>query len=159
MSRYRRDKTAGGTWFFTVVTYGRQSVLCDEPVRAVLRNAIVQTRLKWPFRIDAWVLLPDHLHCIWTLPENEADFSIRWNLIKRRTSKTLKETYFNPGLMTDSKNNRRELTLWQRRFWEHRIRDERDFNHHVEYIRHNPVKHGHAQSPEKWPFTGIPRHR
>jgi hypothetical protein len=71
---YRRDKTVGGSWLFTAVTYGRQPVLCDEPVRAALRKAIMQTRLKWPFRIDAWVLLVDHLHCIWTLPEGDADF-------------------------------------------------------------------------------------
>lgn len=163
MSRYRRDKTAGGSWLFTVVTYGRQPVLCDDPVRAALRDAIVQTRLKWPFRIDAWVLLPDHLHCIWTLPEGDADFSTRWNLIKRRTSKTVRTMGlckpYDAELMTESKRKRRELTFWQRRFWEHRIRDDRDFDHHAEYIRHNPVKHGHAQSPEQWPFTGIHHHR
>ena len=72
----------GGAGFFTVVTYRRQPVLCDDVVRVALRRAIEQTRVNWPFRVDAWVLLPDHLHCIWTLPDGDADFSTRWNLIK-----------------------------------------------------------------------------
>ena len=93
--------------------------LCDEPVRDALRAAIAQTRINWPITIDAWVLLPDHLHCIWTLPTGDADFAIRWNLIKHRTSQALKEVYFTTGLMTASKSSRRELTFWQRRYWEH----------------------------------------
>ena len=91
MSRYRRDNTPGATWFFTVVTYKRQRTLCDEPVRDALRAAIAQTRINWPMTIDAWVLMPDHLHCIWTLPTGDADFATRWNLIKRRTSQALKD--------------------------------------------------------------------
>jgi len=155
MSGYRRDKTLAGTWFFTVVTYQRQPVLCDAAVRVALRRAIVKTRQDWPFRVDAWVLLPDHLHCIWTLPAGDADFSTRWNLIKRRTSKALGSEYYKPELMNASKIRRRENTLWQRRFWEHRLRDENDFIKHVAYIHNNPVKHGYVSSPEQWTYSTI----
>jgi len=158
MPRYRRDNTPGATWFFTVVTYQRQRILCDEQVRDALRAAIAQTRINWPFVIDAWVMLPDHLHCIWTLPEGDADFATRWNLIKRRTSKALKGAYFTDGLMTASKSAHRELTFWQRRYWEHRIRDERDFERHVDYIHYNPVKHGQATAPANWPYSTFHRY-
>ncbi|MDD5759080.1 MAG: transposase [Desulfobulbaceae bacterium] len=146
------------TLFFTVLIYLRHSILCDKPVRDALREAIAKTRTNWPFVIDAWVLLPEHLHCIWTLPPGDADFSTRWNLIKRRTSQALKANYFTDSLMTASKLNRRELTFWQRRYWEHRIRDERDFEHHVDYIHYNPVNHGHATSPRDWCYSSIHRY-
>nr|WP_315469731.1 transposase [uncultured Undibacterium sp.] len=84
MSRYRRSLLAGGTYFFTVVTYRRQAILCDEMLRDALRSAIESVRASRPFTIDAWVLLPDHLHCIWTLPKGDADFSTRWMMIKRK---------------------------------------------------------------------------
>jgi putative transposase len=157
MSRYRRDTTLGATWFFTVVTYRRQPVLCDDAVRTAFRDAITTTRTDWPFRIDAWVLLPDHLHCIWTLPEGDADFSTRWNLIKRRTSKALNETYMQPEWMSKSKRSHRELTFWQRRFWEHRIRDDLDFERHTDYIHYNPVKHGQVTSPLEWKHSTFHR--
>ena len=86
MSRYRRANDAGCSYFFTIVTYRRQKFLCDEPVRTALRKAIITVQEKRPFAIDAWVLLPDHLHCIWTLPPGDADFSVRWNQIKRKVS-------------------------------------------------------------------------
>lgn len=157
MSRYRRDNTPGATWFFTVVTYKRRAILCDEPVRAALRDAIVKTSQSWPFRIDAWVLLPDHMHCLWTLPEGDANFSTRWNLIKRRTSKALKNTCHQPEWMNASKTAHRELTLWQRRFWEHRIRDEWDFEKHADYIHYNPVKHGLCARPMDWAYSSMHR--
>lgn len=157
MSCYRRDNTLGGTWFFTVVTFRRREILCKDPVRKALREAIAETRQSWPFRIDAWVLLPDHMHCLWTLPDGDADFSLRWNLIKRRTSKALKDIYHLPELMNDSKRAHRELTLWQRRFWEHRIRDERDFERHADYIHYNPLKHGLCHRPVDWPYSSLHR--
>ncbi len=158
MSRYRRGNTPGATWFFTVATYKRQRILCDEPVRVALRTAIAQTRANWPFVIDAWVLLPDHIHCIWTLPPDDADFATRWNLVKRRTSGALKDSYFSDGLMNPSKSSRRELTFWQRRFWEHQIRDERDYETHVDYIHYNPVKHGLVTRVKDWPYSTFHRH-
>ncbi len=157
MSRYRRDDTPGATWFFTVVTYRRREILCDEVVRNALREAITLTRSDWPFQVDAWVLLPNHMHCLWTLPEGDADFSTRWNLIKRRVSKALKDSYLMPEWMNASKSVHRELTFWQRRFWEHRIRDEQDFERHADYIHYNPVKHGLCNRPDDWPYSTVHR--
>ena len=110
-------------------------------IRATLRQAIKSAQLTQPFTIDAWVLLPDHLHTIWTLPPNDADFGIRWALIKRFVSKHNAELKRNEW-MNASKQKRRESTIWQRRFWEHQIRDEADFEKHADYIHYNPVKHG-----------------
>ena len=155
MSRYRRDNAPGATWFFTVVTFNRQNVLCDEPVRTALREAIQFTRRDWPFRVDAWVLLPNHMHCLWTLPGGDMDFPIRWNLIKRRTSNALKDRYFRPEWTNSSRISRRELTFWQRRFWEHRIRDNEDFELHTRYIHYNPVKHGLCNRPTDWPYSSL----
>ena len=107
----------GGTYFFTVVTFRRQRFLCDDDVRAALRDGIKTTRERFPFDIDAWVLLSDHLHCIWTLLPGDADFGKRWSLIKRHVTKhcpRLKRTEW----MNDSKQKRMESTLWQRRFWD-----------------------------------------
>lgn len=157
MSRFRRATTRGGTYFFTVVTYRRQKILCDPLIRTALRQAINKTRASYPFIIDAWVLLPDHLHCIWTLPDGDADFSTRWSKIKRHVSIECREQYRSGEWLSDSKNKHRESTLWQRRFWEHRIRDEEDFNRHVDYIHHNPVKHGMCKMPGQWPHSTFHR--
>ena len=158
MSRYRRAKTTGASYFFTVVTYRRQNILCDIPLRTALREAVTKTRQHHPFTIDAWVLLPDHLHCIWTLPEGDADFSMRWSRIKRYVSIATKERYRNSEWLTDSKKKHRESTLWQRRFWEHRIRDQDDFNQHLDYIHYNPVKHGLCEHPAEWPYSTLHRY-
>ena len=157
MPNYRRATVAGGTYFFTVVTYRRQHCLCDDDVRAALRAGIEYTRERLPFAIDAWVLLPDHLHCIWTLPPGDADFGKRWGLIKRFVSLHCSRLRHDNWL-TASKQTRNESTLWQRRFWEHQIRNDQDFKHHVDYIHHNPVKHGHAQRVADWPHSTFHRY-
>lgn len=158
MSHYRRANTAGATYFFTVVSYRRQKILCDDPIRNALRDAIKTTQKKYPFNIDAWVLLPDHLHCIWTLPENDADYSKRWGIIKRKVSLACSGQYKNEAWLTVSKNKHRESTLWQRRFWEHQIRDQQDFNRHVDYIHYNAVKHGLCDQPVAWPYSTLHRY-
>jgi len=158
MPNYRRAAVGGGTYFFTVVTYRRQHFLCDDAVRSALRTAIRDVRKTHPFDIDAWVLLPDHLHCIWTLPPGDADFGKRWGLIKRYVSQHcghLKRDHW----LTESKQHRRESTLWQRRFWEHQIRDEWDLCHHFDYIHFNPVKHGHVVRVADWAFSSFHRYR
>ncbi len=99
--------------------------------------------------------MPDHLHCVWTLPNNDHNFSIRWNLIKKRFTHVAKPYLQQPNLMTASKQKHRESTLWQRRFWEHQIRDENDYRHHIEYIHHNPVKHGLVNNPYHWQYSTI----
>ncbi|WP_395822714.1 REP-associated tyrosine transposase [Collimonas sp.] len=134
MSRYRRSKAAGSTFFFTVVSYRRQAILCDELIRVALRDSVNAVRKKRPFTIDAWVLLPDHLHCVWTLPEGDSDFSTRWRMIKHAVSTTCRDAYRRPEWLSRSKHSHRESTFWQRRFWEHQIRDDKDFARHLDYI-------------------------
>ena len=158
MSRYRRASAAGSSYFFTVVAYRRQPILCNEAIRNALRDAIETVRTSRSFVIDAWVLLPDHLHCVWTLPDGDADFSTRWMKIKRAVSLACREIYHRPDLVSTSKFKHRESTIWQRRFWEHHIRNENDFARHVDYIHFNPVKHGHAQNAIDWPYSTFHRH-
>ena len=102
--------------------------------------------------------LPDHLHCLWTLPPGDADFSLRWNLIKRWVTRACGERLFRMEWMTDSKRTHRESTLWQRRFWEHQIRDDRDYQAHVDYVHFNPVKHGHVRRAVDWPYSSFHRY-
>ena len=153
MTHYRRPDSEGATWFFTVVTYQRRSFLCDREVRASLREAITRTRTSYPFRINAWVLLPDHFHCIWTLPENDSNFQLRIRLIKRHVTLKCSELLHDDKLNTPSRRKRNESTIWQRRFWEHQILSDEDFQHHMDYIHYNPVKHGLSQSAIEWPYS------
>jgi putative transposase len=149
MPDYRRSRLAGGTFFFTVVTEGRRDVLCHEEVRRALRAAVTQTRCARPFASLAWVLLPDHLHCVWQLPAGDADFSSRWNLIKGTTTRQLGWC----GAETKSGQRRGDGHLWQRRFWEHTIRGELDLRRHVDYVHWNPVRHGLVDHPSQWPYS------
>jgi putative transposase len=158
MSRYGRASVAGSTYFFTVVAYRRQPILCDDMVRTALRAAIENVRKARPFEIDAWVLLPDHLHCIWTLPESDADFSTRWMMIKRAVSLACRDNYHRADWVSASKHKHRESTIWQRRFWEHQIRDETDFARHADYIHFNPVKHGQVSHAKDWPYSTFHRY-
>ena len=157
MSNYRRADARGGTYFFTVVTYRRQKILCDENVRLALRNGIRNVQQKHPFTINAWVLLPDHLHCIWTLPPGDANFGIRWAMIKRFVTKQCASALQRDDWMNASKRKRNESTLWQRRFWEHQIRDDRDYENHMDYLYFNPVKHGLVQCVKDWPYSTFHR--
>ena len=157
MSNYRRANAKGGTYFFTVVTYRRQEFLCNENVRTALHDGIRDVQTKHPFTIDGWVLLPNHLHCIWTLPENDSNFGIRWAMIKRFTTKRCGLELRRDDWINASKRQRNESTIWQRRFWEHMIRDQDDFNKHMNYIHFNPVKHGLVTSVKDWPHSTFHR--
>ncbi|KAA6186000.1 transposase [Thiohalocapsa marina] len=157
MSRYRRVTAAGACYFFTVVTERRRPLLTDEAPRRWLREAIAATRSDYPFAIDAWVLLPDHLHCIWTLPDGDADFSTHWRLIKRRFSQRANVLLHRDDWMSPSKRKHRESTIWQRRFWEHCIRNEGDYGAHMDYIHFNPVKHGLVTRVADWPYSTFHR--
>ena len=139
MSTYRRAKVPGGSYFFTLVSYRRQRFLCDERVRTALREAIRTTRAVAPFAVDGWVLLPDHLHCIWTLPGDDTDFGKQWAMIKRFVSKRCGEDLLRMEWMNASKRKRSESTLWQRRYWEHLLRDEEYYRRHMDYLHFNPV--------------------
>ncbi|MCW1918458.1 transposase [Rhodobacter sp. KR11] len=151
MSGYVRPRVSGASVFFTVTLQDRGGqLLVDEVAR--LREAVAVTRAERPFQIDAFVVLPDHLHCVWTLPEGETDFSTRWRLIKTRFSRGLPM-----GTRRASHERRQERGIWQRRFWEHHIRNEADFAAHVQYCWINPVKHGLVERPEDWPYSSIHR--
>ena len=158
MSRYRRSHVPGATYFFTVVSYRRQVILCEPSIREALRAAIVSVRRRRPFTIDAWVLLPDHLHCIWTMPLGDMDYATRWGMIKRQVSVQCREDYQRPEWITASKRKHRESTIWQRRYWEHQIRDDRDFARHVDYVHYNPVKHGLCHQAVDWPYSTFHRY-
>lgn len=152
MPNYRRARAAGGTFFFTVVTLHRRPVLTHPTVRQALRTAVRHVRAAWPFSVDAWVLLPDHMHCLWTLPDGDAAYSERWAAIKRAVTQAC-------GIASTDGNRlkRKEGGLWQRRFWEHQIRDEDDFRRHVEYTYWNPVKHGYVSRVVDWPYSTFHR--
>ena len=155
MSHYRRANTPNSTYFFTVVTYRRQTFLCDLQVRNALRKAIHKVQTQYPFKIDAWVLLPDHMHTIWTLPENDANFSLRWQLIKRYVTRECGADLNRPEWLNASKIKHQEATLWQRRFWEHQIRDDSDYQTHMDYCHFNPVKHGLVKRVQDWPYSSF----
>jgi len=148
MTNYRRYRVKGGCYFFTVVLLNRNSVLLTDNID-LLRFAFKYVKNKHPFDIDALVVLPDHLHCILTLPENDDDFSMRWRLIKATFSRSIAKT----ETRSQSRVNKAERGIWQRRFWEHAIRDEKDFQQHVDYIHYNPVKHALVNQVVQWPFS------
>jgi putative transposase len=152
MTSYRRNIIAGGVYFFTVNLAERRSRLLTEHVE-LLRAAFRYARQHKPFTIDAIVVLPDHLHTIWTLPEGDGDFAVRWALIKARFSRGLA----GGEPVSSSRLRKRERGIWQRRYWEHTIRDEADFTRHVDYIHFNPVKHGHVEHVAAWPFSSFRR--
>ena len=153
MSNYRRAHEVGATYFFTVVTYRRRQVLLQPDVLQALRDAFRNVRQTRPFKLDAVVVLPDHLHTLWTLPQGDDDFGARWGMIKRYVSKTVGVPGSAP--MTDSMKARREYGFWQRRFWEHLIRNDADYAKHMDYIHFNPVKHGYAKRPADWPHSSF----
>lgn len=150
---YRRAKTPGATYFFTVVTHQRQPLFCDTQTIALLRTAFRTVKTNHPFTIDAVVVLPDHLHCLWTLPEADANFSTRWRLIKSEFSRHCPDQY--KRQRSKSRQSKGEQAIWQRRFWEHRIQDESDFVQHVDYIHYNPVKHGLVKAPSDWAYSSF----
>jgi putative transposase len=154
--QYRRAKTAGATYFFTVVTFNRQHLFKTDANIQLLRQAFYTVKQRHPFDIDAIVLLPDHLHCIWTLPENDANFSMRWRLIKTYFSRHCPESH--KCYRSLARLKKQEQAIWQRRFWEHQIRNERDFERHVDYIHYNPVSHQLVDAPCNWPYSSFRRY-
>ncbi len=158
MANYRRAKVLGGTFFSTVVTYRRRLLFDQDESRRILGEVIREVRTRHPFDIDAWVLLPDHLHCIWTLPRESSDHSLRWNLIKSGFSKRAKSLFHIEDWMNESRKKHREVTLWQRRFWEHQIRDDEEYRIYMNYTHYNPVKHGWVKRVVDWPFSTFHRY-
>jgi len=153
MPSYRHNVIPGATYFFTVTLANRNGALLTTHID-LLRDAFRYTRERHPFDIDAIVVLPEHLHTIWTLPANEADYATRWRLIKSHFSRSLPPA----ETLNASRSGKGERGIWQRRFWEHTIRDEADYARHVDYIHFNPVKHGHAQRVAEWEHSSFHRY-
>lgn len=152
MTSYRRNSVPGGTYFYTVNLADRRTRLLTDNID-LLRAAFREVRARHPFTVEAMVVLPDHLHAIWTLPEGDADFAMRWRLIKAAFSRSLPSG----EPVSRSRAGKNERGIWQRRYWEHTLRDDQDFARHVDYIHHNPVKHGHVDRPEEWSYSSIHR--
>jgi len=149
MPNYRRAQIAGGTFFFTLALADRSSDLLIHEIDR-LRRIYTEVQSRRPFETIAICVLPDHLHVIWLLPPDDADFAMRWNLIKGGFSRGLPAVARSP-----SKVAKREKGLWQRRFWEHAIRDEADLARHIDYIHFNPVKHGLVSRVCDWPHSSF----
>ncbi|KAA9010062.1 REP-associated tyrosine transposase [Histidinibacterium aquaticum] len=179
MSIYIRPRVPGATVFFTVTLAHRGTTLLTEHID-LLRDAVRKTRAERPFGVDGWVVLPDHLHAVWTLPDDDADFSTRWGAIKARFTMAVRARCDDggtvgrasarlpdelpvvrsgryAGLKPGLRPSKRETGIWQRRFWEHHIRNAEDYRNHVRYCLVNPVKHGLVERPEEWPCSSIHR--
>jgi putative transposase len=157
MSDYRRMYEPGGMFFFTVVTHQRRKLFSHNKACSYLHDSIRQVQLKYPFEIVAIVLLPDHLHCIWKLPDSDKNFSSRWACIKKEFSKLWIASGGSETEISEARRNHREAGVWQRRFWEHRIKNEDDFINHINYIHYNPVKHGMVHCPHQWEHSSFHR--
>lgn len=153
MSHYRRADFPGGYYFFTVVTYDRRAFLTDETARTCLRHAWRVVRARRPFELIGLCLLSNHVHCLWKLPEGDADFSKRWAAIKAIFTREYLRQGGPEARRNASHHRRHEAALWQRRFWEHQVRDELDLSRHLDYIHYNPVKHGLVTDPADWPWS------
>jgi len=171
MSCYLRPRMPGACILFTVTLSERGSDILVREV-AALRDAVRRTRRERPFGIGAWVVLPDHMHCIWHLPPGDADYSTRWGAIKARFTMSVRRAGFTPpprlptvlsgryaGVNPGLRHHKGEAGLWQRRFWEHHIRSTRDWTSHVRYCWMNPVKHGLVTDPSDWPYSSWHRDR
>lgn len=157
MPDYRRYFAPGGTYFFTVVTQGRAPILCGVMARSILRTAMRACIARWPFQVEAIVLLPDHFHAVLTLPASDTLYSRRLGWIKKEFTKAWLVHGGNEMPITTSRCNRGGHGVWQRRFWEHAVRDEEDFARLLDYIHFNPVKHGLVRSPRDWLYSSFHR--
>ncbi len=152
MVQYRRNFLKNGVYFFTVTLKNRKAHYLVEYIDH-LRLSIRQTQQKYPFFIYAVVILPDHLHMIWRLPENDMDYPVRWRSIKSLFTRALVKE----GVASIYKNAKGRYNIWQNRYWEHTIRDEGDLEAHTNYIHYNPVKHGLVSDPVLWPYSSLHR--
>lgn len=155
MPNYRRNFVRGGTYFFTVVTHQRRPILTSRLGRTSLRQAFAEIRGRRSMIIDAIVLLPEHLHCVWTLPPGDAAYDVRWRQIKSRFTQLFLENGGEPGNISISRRKKNEHGVWQPRYFEHTVRDEEDLKHCVDYVHINPLKHGLVQRVRDWPWSSF----
>ena len=157
MPNYRRFYVPGGTYFFTLVTRRRRPTFADARAVEILGRKFRECQADWPFTINALVLLPDHLHAIWTLPPGDDGYSQRWGWIKKEFTKEWLAAGGEEAWVSPARRRRHDRGIWQTRFWEHTIEDEHDFDQHFDYTHYNPVKHGHARCPRDWPHSSFHR--
>jgi len=157
MPNYRR-KRQGSLYFFTIVTHNRQPIFAREDARRLLSTAIKRTRQDRPWTNEAMVLLPEHLHTIWRLPPDDTDYSGRIAAIKKRFTRAYLASGGAEGTVLAGQRRHRQRGVWQAPFWEHTIRDSKDFHLHVDYIHANPVKHGLVDYPRDWPHSSFHRY-
>jgi putative transposase len=157
MTNWRRAQVPGGTYFFTLVTAERAPILITPLGRSLLREVTIACRQRWPFDIEAVVLLPDHLHALWRLPAGDSEYSKRWGWLKKEFTKRWLSGGGSEQLVSASRQQNRRHGVWQRRFWEHVIRDEVDLVRHLDYIHYNPVKHGLVERVADWPWSSFHR--
>jgi putative transposase len=158
MSNFRRTQKPGGYYFFTVVTHNRTPFLTTPLARSILHSVWQHIQEKHPFQSLAICLMPEHLHCIWGLPDGDDDYSTRWALIKKQFTYHWLKAGGEEITQSQSRHKRRHRGVWQKRFWEHRIRDRRDLAKHIHYIHWNPVKHKLVEKVEDWPYSSYHQH-
>ncbi len=154
--RYRRIFLPGGIYFFTLVTYLRRPIFTDQNAIHLFDKIIESVQVSHPFIILAHVILPEHIHMIWELPEGDQDYPMRWRLIKSRFSHLYHD--HSELIVPVSRKNKQERTIWQRRYWEHTIEDEDDLDNHIDYIHMNPVHHGLVRMPFEWELSSFSKH-
>ena len=152
--QYRRAKVAGASYFFTIVTHDRHPIFRNVEAVALFQTGLKRIKSRHPFEVDAFVILPDHIHMVWTLPDGDAEFSTRWRLIKEAFTKPFVWQRQQLDRST-SRLAKGEQAIWQRRFWEHVVRDEADYAAHIDYIHYNPVRHGLASAARDWPYSSF----
>jgi putative transposase len=158
MPDYRRWFVPGGSFFFTVVVDGRRRLFNDPGAIERLGKVLRQCFARWPTTVNAMVLLPDHLHTIWTLPSGDAAYPARWGWIKKEFTKLWLAGRWKERPVSASRRRQRRRGVWQPRYWEHTLQDEQDFERHFDYIHWNPVKHGHVRCPHEWPHSTFHRY-
>ena len=158
MPDYRRWYVPGGTYFFTAVIHLRRPILCTDVARTCLHEAIATVRSKWPTELVAIVLLPDHIHSVWTLPDGDARYPTRWRRIKEEFTRMYLKRGGQEIPQSLSRLRQGERGVWQRRYWEHSVRDEQDLKRCVDYVHWNPKKHGYVSNVRDWPWSSFHRH-
>ena len=158
MPDWRRAHLPGGTYFFTLVTADRAPILTMPLARSLLRDATLECRRRWPFHMDAVVLMPDHLHTIWRLPEGDSEYAKRLGWLKKEFAQRWIAAGGEERPTSESVRRNRRRGVWQRRFWEHVIRNELDLRRHLDYLHYNPVKHGLVGRAVDWPWSSFHRY-
>ncbi len=158
MPEYRRSWVQGGTFFFTLVTYNRNPIFSSNTNFQLFLKTWNDVQSLHPFESIAACVLPDHIHAIWKLPEDDADYPMRWKEIKRLFTQEYNRNNQKGMVRSQSQQIQGEATIWHRRYWEHTIRDQDDLNAHIDYVHINPLKHGLVNMVKEWPWSSFHRY-